>query len=76
MPLPNIQVQQDNAILWFGENIKMGESSDIQPNLFQSIMGAENVSGCVFILKHLHDIPDYLMVLLRTSSTSLRLSKK
>ena len=53
MPLPNVQAQQDNTILWFGENIKMGEVNDIQPNLFQSIMGAENVSGCEFILKHL-----------------------
>lgn len=54
-PLPSINEQANNLIMWFAENSSPGEKPFVQPSTHQSIIGAKNPDGFAFILKHLFD---------------------
>jgi hypothetical protein len=52
-PLPSINEQANNLIMWVAENSSPGEKPFVQPSTHQSIIGAKNPDGFAFILKHL-----------------------
>ncbi len=52
-PLPTPSEQVDNLIRWFGENVSAGRYVTIEPLIFQSIIGAKNKDGLMWILNHL-----------------------
>lgn len=52
-PLPDINEQANNLIIWIAENSSPGEKPFVQPSTHQSIIGAKNPEGFAFILKHL-----------------------
>ncbi len=54
-PLPSINEQANNLIIWFAEELSPGEQSWVQPSTHQSIIGAKNPDGFAFILRHLFD---------------------
>jgi hypothetical protein len=54
-PLPSINEQANNLIIWFAENSSPGEKPFVQPSTHQSIIGAKNPDGFAFILKYLFD---------------------
>lgn len=54
-PLPSLNDQANNLIIWFAENVPPGEQYFVQPSTYQSIIGAKS-PGCLSLtLKYLLD---------------------
>jgi len=54
-PLPNPIEQANNLIIWFAENVSLGEKLLVQPSTHQSIIGAKSPDGFALILKYLFE---------------------
>ena len=55
-PLPSLNEQVNNFIIWLAENTSYGESHEIHTLEHQSIAGAKNHEGFVFVLDYLIDL--------------------